>query len=189
MQCQLHTVLHPLLSLLLQTHTTNHSGGSHFYNCVCIEITACVPLQHWIIVSNSLQGAVGNHKFWGNLIHKHINLGLNINIWIRLFLLFSLNFCVGAIIFNWRYQPQITSCSKCLSLNSFLLHCLEMAQLFPWTCYFFKILPVDSVTKHITKTNIKTWCESYITVLQVHAFLESSSGFPWCGRILLTSEL
>lgn len=74
---------------VFQSLTTNDSKGSHFYNCVCIKITVCVLLQHWIIGSNSLQGAVGSHKFWGNVICKHINLGLNINIWIRLFLLFS----------------------------------------------------------------------------------------------------
>lgn len=71
-----------------ETLATNDSGGSHSYNCVCIKITACVPLQQWIIGSDSIQGGAANHKFGGNVICKHINLGLNINIWRRLFLLF-----------------------------------------------------------------------------------------------------
>jgi len=45
-----------------QTLTTNDSAGSHFYNCVFTRITACVPPQHWITNSKSLQGAVGRHK-------------------------------------------------------------------------------------------------------------------------------
>lgn len=83
-----------------QSLATNDSGGSHFYNCVCIKITACVPLQHWIIGCYLLQGAAGSHKFWGNVICKHINLGLNINIWICVFLLFSLNFFVWDLSFS-----------------------------------------------------------------------------------------
>lgn len=49
-----------------------------------------MPPHHRIIDSDMLLGAVGNHKFWGNARHKHFNLGLNINIWICLLLLFSL---------------------------------------------------------------------------------------------------
>lgn len=49
-----------------------------------------MPPHHRIIVSDMLLGAVGNHKFWGIARHKHFNLGLNINIWICLLLLFSL---------------------------------------------------------------------------------------------------
>lgn len=44
--------------------------------------------HHRIIVSDVLLGALGNHKSWGNVIQKHFNLGLNINIWICLLLLF-----------------------------------------------------------------------------------------------------
>lgn len=33
-------------------------------------------LQHWITVCNLLQGAMENHEFWGNVIWKHINLGI-----------------------------------------------------------------------------------------------------------------
>lgn len=122
---------------VFQTLTTNDSGESCFYNCVCIKITACVPLQHSIIVSNSLQAEVGSHNFWGNLIHKHINLGLNINIWIRLFPLFSLNFCAASIIFHLRCQPQITSCSKCFESEPTSVALLgvqsqTMARLSPW---------------------------------------------------------
>lgn len=61
---------------VFQTLTTNDSGGSHFYNCVCIKITACVLLQHWIIGSNSLQGAVGNHKFWGKCYMQTYQFGI-----------------------------------------------------------------------------------------------------------------
>lgn len=49
-----------------------------------------MPPHRWIIVSDLLLGVVGNHKFWGIAIHKHFNLGLNINIWTCLLLLFSL---------------------------------------------------------------------------------------------------
>lgn len=89
-----------------QTRTTNDSGGSHFDNCVWIKITACVPLEHWIIISNSLQATVGNHNFWGNVIHKHINLGLNINIWMYRFLFFFTSFFLSSIIFHSSRQPQ-----------------------------------------------------------------------------------
>lgn len=48
-----------LLFLLLKTRTTNYSARSHFHNCVCFWITACMQLRHGISVSNLLQGAVG----------------------------------------------------------------------------------------------------------------------------------
>lgn len=48
-----------LLFLLLKTHTTNYSARSHFHNCACFWITACMQLWHRISLSNVLQGAFG----------------------------------------------------------------------------------------------------------------------------------
>lgn len=53
----------------------------------------------------------GNHKFWGKVIHKHINLRLNKSILICP-IYFRLHFCVETIIFHWLCQMHITSCRK-----------------------------------------------------------------------------
>lgn len=107
----LHTTFSAEAVAVFQILTTNDSGGSHFYNCVCIKITVCVPLQHWITVCNLLQGVMENHKVEGNVIRKHINLGIN---YTCLDLAFHLHFYlifVWDLLFSIRLQSQITSSS------------------------------------------------------------------------------